>query len=212
MTSTAKDHIKAMHRVMKYCTATPNRGWEIKPERTWDGEDKNFEFRVSGRSDSDYAACTSTRRSVTGYVVKLEGAPVAVKSSMQKTVSLSVTESELMAGVHCAQEMLYTKRVLESMGLKVELPMVLEMDNKGAVDLANNWSVGGRTRHIETRQLFLRNLKEDGVMKIKWISGESNEADLFTKNLPGPLFNKHVKKYCGDDEYHTEKRVSWEDD
>ncbi len=45
----------------------------------------------------------------------------------------------------CAQDMLYTKNVLELMGLKVRLPMVLEMDNKGAVDLANNWSVGSRT-------------------------------------------------------------------
>jgi hypothetical protein len=34
------------------------------------------------------------------------------------------------------------------MGLKVKLPMILEMDNKGAVDLANNWIIGGRTRHV----------------------------------------------------------------
>ncbi len=32
----------------------------------------------------------------------------------------------------------YTKNVLESLGLKVKLPMVLEMDNQGAVYLANN--------------------------------------------------------------------------
>jgi hypothetical protein len=38
--------------------------------------------------------------------------------------------------------MLYVWNVLESMGFKVKLPMTLEMDNKGAVDLANNWSIG----------------------------------------------------------------------
>ncbi len=58
----------------------------------------------------------------------------------------------------CAQGMLYTKNVLESMGLKVKLPMILEMDNKKAVDLANNWSVGGQTRHVDVRQCFLREL------------------------------------------------------
>jgi hypothetical protein len=42
--------------------------------------------------------------------------------------------------------------VLESMGLNVKLPMALEIDNKGAVDLANNWSIGGRTRHVDARQ------------------------------------------------------------
>ncbi len=45
--------------------------------------------------------------------------------------------------------MLYMKNVLESLGLKVKLPMVLEMDNQGAVYLANNWSIGGRSRHID---------------------------------------------------------------
>jgi hypothetical protein len=34
--------------------------------------------------------------------------------------------------------MLYVRQILELMGLKVKLPMILEMDNKGAVDLANN--------------------------------------------------------------------------
>lgn len=149
-------------------------------------------------SDSDYAACKATRRSVTGYAVFMEGAPITVKSSMQKTVALSVTEAELMAGVTCAQDMLYARKVLESLDLKVKLPMLLEMDNKGAVDLANNWTVGGRTRHIETRQLFLRELKEEGVLSIKWKSGEDNPSDLFTKNLPGPIFRKHIETFCED--------------
>ena len=52
-------------------------------------------------------------------------------------------------------------KILESLELKVQLPMLIEMDNKGAVDMANNnWSVGGRTRHMETRQMFMRELKE----------------------------------------------------
>ena len=198
MSAVTSEHIDAMHRVMAYCVATPLRGWQLKPVREWDGKDKTFEFRLSGRSDSDYGACKVTRRSVSGTTTYLEGAPIAVKSSMQKTVALSVTEAELMAAVSCAQDMLYAKRILESMGLKVALPMKLEIDNKGAVDLINNWSVGGRTRHVETRQLFLRGLKEQGIFQITWVSGDDNEADLFTKNLPGPLFNKHRVMFNGE--------------
>jgi hypothetical protein len=37
----------------------------------------------------------------------------------------------------------------------MKLPMLLEMDNKGTVDLANNWSIGGHTRHIDVQQCFL---------------------------------------------------------
>jgi len=129
---------------------------------------------------------------VSGYVTYLMDALVTAKSAMQKVVALSVTEAELMSAVQCVQDMLYVMRVLESFGLTVKKTMMLEMDNKGAVDLANNWSVGGRTRHIETRQHFLRDLKEGGILKVTWIPGLEYEADLFTKNLAGPDFNKHA--------------------
>ena len=60
---------------------------------------------------------------------------------------MSVCEAELYAAYAVAQEMLYAKHAVESMGLKVELPMVLEMDNKGAIDHSNSWSVGGHMCH-----------------------------------------------------------------
>ena len=63
--------------------------------------------------------------------------------------------------------MLYVMHVLKSMGLTVQLPMVLEVDNQGAVNLANNWSVGGRTRHIDVRQCFLSLLKKAGILIVK---------------------------------------------
>ncbi len=71
------------------------------------------------------------------------------KSSAQKLVALSICEAEQTAGVLCAQDMLYVQNVLELMGLNVKLPMLLEMDNKGTVNLANNWSIGDCTRHVD---------------------------------------------------------------
>jgi hypothetical protein len=49
---------------------------------------------------------------------------------MQKSVTLLVTEAELVAATQCAQDMLFTIRVVESMGLKVKKPMILEVGNK----------------------------------------------------------------------------------
>ena len=123
-----------------------------------------------------------------------------MKSKMQGCVTLSVTEAELVSATHCAQDMLFIMRVMESIGLKVKKPMVLQVDNKGAMDLSNNWSVGGRTRHVDTRQYFLRELKEEGVVIVEWIPTNNNSTDLFTKNLSGPIFSKHVAVYCGTDD------------
>jgi len=60
---------------------------------------------------------------------------------MQNIVALSVTEAELIVATTTAQDMMYVKRLLESINLRVEMPMILEVDNKGAVDLINNFFV-----------------------------------------------------------------------
>jgi hypothetical protein len=79
--------------------------------------------------------------------------------------------------------------------------MILKVDNKGAHDIAHNWSVGGRTRHIDVRIHFLRELQKEGILILDWIPGDENASDLFTKNLQGPLFKKHATTFVGEDEY-----------
>jgi hypothetical protein len=70
-------------------------------------------------------------------------------------VALSSCEVELNAAVLCAQDMMYQKNTLESIRLKIELPMILEMDDKGSVNLVNSFSIGGHTGHIDVKQCFL---------------------------------------------------------
>ena len=53
-------------------------------------------------------------------------------------VSLSVTEAEGTARVMCPQDMLYTIQEIKLLGINVDKLMVLEMDNEGAVGLANS--------------------------------------------------------------------------
>jgi hypothetical protein len=130
-------HLKEMYRAMKYCVGTPNRGLFLKPTKKWD-KDSNFEFEITGRLDSNFAKDPERHRSVNGYSTFLCGASVTTRSRMQGSVTLDVTSAEFVSGTQCAQETLFNMRVLESMGLKVTKPMMLEMDNKGAVDLSKN--------------------------------------------------------------------------
>ena len=131
----------------------------------------------------------------------MNGSVTHWQSVTQRSVTLSVTEAEQSGCVACAQDMVYQKNVIESIGLQVELPMILECDNKGAVDLANNWTAGGQTRHVNVHQNWLRELKEEGILIVQWIPGSENDADMHTKNLGGPSFEKFCKVYYGHDEY-----------
>ena len=52
---------------------------------------------------------------------------------------------------------------------------------------------------MDVRQHFLRKLKEDRILIFKWIPGPTNDADLHTKYLAAPDFEKHVAVYTGKD-------------
>jgi hypothetical protein len=192
---------QALSRVMEYCVQTPKRGLYLKPEGVWDGKDKSYKFKVSGVSDSEHAKDVATRRSVGGHTVYLCGAPVLITSRMQRIVAVSVTEAELIEGCDCAQDMMYVMRLMTYMKLQVLLPMILLMDNQGAIDIINNWSSTGRTRHMDTKVKFARELKEANIIRFEWVSTKHNETDTQTKNLHGPDFKRCNEKYVGVDEY-----------
>eukprot|EP00804_Cyclotella_cryptica_P002709 CCRYP_009620-RA/>CCRYP_009620-RA protein AED:0.39 eAED:-0.09 QI:0/0/0/0.5/1/1/2/0/355 len=97
-----KAHWDAMCQCIRYVRATQTRGLVLKPTSVWDGKDKNFKFKIRGRSNSNYATDPESRRSITGTVVYLNDAPIVFSSATQKHVTLSVTEAELAAVNWCA--------------------------------------------------------------------------------------------------------------
>eukprot|EP00980_Cylindrotheca_fusiformis_P025025 scaffold12934_cov105-Cylindrotheca_fusiformis.AAC.1 len=86
------------------------------------------------------------------------------------------------------------------MRVKVELPIIVRVDNNGAIFMAENVSVSPRTKHIDVRYKFVNEFVEDGFIQIIFVRSEENDADLFTKNLGGELFEKHSKKMIEDRE------------
>jgi hypothetical protein len=81
---------------------------------------------------------------------------------------------------HAEQQQYYRDGACDTM----QKPMILYVDNNGANDLVDNWSIGGRTRHVEVRQYFLRELKEQGLISSVWTARIGMCGDLLTKNLP----------------------------
>jgi hypothetical protein len=57
---------------------------------------------------------------------------------------------------------------MESIGFLITKPTSLTIDNNGAVDYTNGWSVGGRMKHACIRLGFLWEMKEQGLMDVNW--------------------------------------------
>ena len=191
---------KVIQKTMTYIVRTNNRGLYLRTELTVRNPRTEC-FTITERTDRKHATNLETRKGLSGLEVTLNGSPMLMRSVGQKIIALLVTEEELIALTQCAQEMIHVMRLLELMKLKVSKPMILESDNKGALNICNSWTVGGRTTHIDTRCYFLRKLKEENIMELKWISGKENSVDLFTKNFPNPTHAKHTGYYCTDEEF-----------
>ena len=160
ITCANEGHYQAMLWVLLYCTVTPKQGLLLNPVGVWNSK-KGLQFLIKSHSDSDYAKCTDILRIITGCRAFFNGSPVIFKSATQITVSLSMTVAKGTAGVTCAQDMLYIMWVIKTLGLDVKKSIVLKIDNKGVVDLANNCSVGGCTRHVDVQSHFLWEPREE---------------------------------------------------
>ena len=135
-----------------------------------------------------------TRRSVSGYIIYVHGVPVQFRSKSQQSVTLSSTEAEWMALSEAVKDILFLKYLCESMGIRVERPITVRVDNMGAVFMSNNVTTSQRTKHIDIRSKFVREYVQDGIIIIKFVRSEDNDSDIMTKNLGSILHGRHSEK------------------
>jgi hypothetical protein len=184
---------KELRRLLKFVIDTKWRGLQIKPRLNDDEV-----WRIQAFSDSDYCADKETRRSVTGFIVYLLGVPISWKSKGQRGVVLSSTEAEYVAVSETVREIKFVIQILESMMLQIDYPVIVRVDNVGAIFLANNKTTNERTKHVDIRHHFVREYIEDGIIKIVFVKSKDNDSDIFTKNLTGEGYERHVQKFTSE--------------
>ena len=111
-----------------------------------------------------------------------------------KVVAQSSTEAEYIALSETAKEVKFVYQVLVSLGIKVKLPIIVRVDNLGAIFMSENVSVLQRTKHVDVRFRFVKQFTMEGFIKVIFVRSEENDADLFTKNLNGEKFKFHSNK------------------
>ena len=72
---------------------------------------------------------------------------------------------------------------MRSIGIHVELPVVVEVDNLGSIFLASNVGSSLRTKHVDIQFRFVREYYENGVTLVQFISTVQQRSDVITKNV-----------------------------
>ena len=173
------NNLQAARQLGQYLASTNKEGLILgikEPTKTEPGKD----VRINLYADASYGGESS--RSQSGSLTILYGAPVMWSSRRQDVVSMSITEAEYIACSETAKDSQWLQQFLKEIGMNPK--PVLHTDNEAALKLTKTQTFHRRTRHIEHRFHYIRELVDQGLIKIIGIKGKDNPADPLTKLLP----------------------------
>ena len=182
-----RSHLDAALRVIRYLKKQPGQGLLLESDS--DGQ-------VTAFCDADWASCPLTRKSVTGYMVKIDRSLISWKAKKQTTVSRSSAEAEYRSLASTVSELVWLLGLLKEVGTKVQVPVQVYSDSKAAIQIAANPVYHERTKHIEIDCHFIIEKLQKGLIKVEYISTKEQPADVLTKGL-SRLQHEHLLSKLG---------------
>lgn len=164
-----------LQHVLSYLHEHPDLGIRFTPE---DGT-------LHGVTDASW----EVRASTSGWIVYWHGAPLCWGSRKQKSTSLSSMEAEIIALSEGAKEVIHLRKFVRGLvpGYPSS-PTELGTDNKAARDLSYNPEHHNRSKHVERRHFFIRDMVEAQEITVPLVGTADNDADFFTKPLAPKRF------------------------
>src|SRR3981189_3041588 len=161
------EHWEAAKRVIRY----------LKGTRTHKLYLSGPSLTLSGFTDSNWAACVDTRRSISGYCFSLGSGLVSWAAHKQKTVSLSTCEAEYVATCESSKEAVWLRALLLGIGFEQKAPTCIQADNQAAIILTGDPSVHSRTKHIDIKVVYIRDCVVNKSIQMKYVNTTDNVAD-----------------------------------
>ena len=185
--------MKELKRLICFVDQTRDYGLRIEPK-----VEQMKEWVLKIYTDSDWAGDKNDRHSVSGYVIFVMGVAVLWKSRLQRVVSLSSSEAEYYAISEAAKDIKFVVQILNSIGINVNMPIIVHVDNVGAIFMSENVTATQRTKHIDVRYQYVREFIEEGFIKIIFVKSEYNKSTMFTKNVSQDIYYKHLDSFVLD--------------
>ena len=168
-------------RILRYLKGTKNLSLVFK-------KSVKMKTCLEGFADADWAS-NSDRKSYTGYLFKYSGNTISWGCYKQSCVALSSTEAEYIALSESCREAVYLSALLLELTCK-PCSVILYNDNQSAQRLVSNPVYHRRTKHIDVRYHYIRNVLEKRNIQIEYLSTDLMIADILTKPL---AFIKHSR-------------------
>ena len=156
-----------------------------------------YSLIYNGGSSAGLTACTNSDWGLdptshllqTGFYLKLADGLISWTSRPQKTIAYLSTEAEYMALSDCTCQVTWIQCLLGELGYKLNVIPICG-DNQGSIFMASNPVMEPCSKHIDICYHGIRESVMNGKVKLFFIDGAENPANLLTKNLPHEKFTK----------------------
>ncbi|PON61875.1 hypothetical protein PanWU01x14_142930 [Parasponia andersonii] len=111
-------------------------------------------------------------------------------------VTLLTIEAEFITTTTCACQGVCLRNFLEELYFKHERPTLIYCNNNSGIKPSKNLVLHGRSKHIDMKYHFLKNLCNDRILDLNYCKSKDQLADIMTKPLKLATFSR-LRKLLG---------------
>ncbi len=182
-------HCILVKRMLRYIAETINVDLTFKRSDYHEFNDQLLDDLID-YSDSDFAGLKVKRHSTEGYVFMLAEDAISHSFKQQFIIALSSCEVEYMILFEAAKEAIWIRQFLNELNFRNDQLVLIFADNKSAIDLIINPLYHKRTKHIEMRWHWIREMMNRKKITLKYLSISEMIADDLIKSLSISAFSK----------------------
>ncbi|XP_062118855.1 uncharacterized mitochondrial protein AtMg00810-like [Humulus lupulus] len=143
-----ESHISVVKRIIRYVNSTIDFGILFS---------KDTNTNLVCFSDVNWARNANDRNSTSGGCFFLGNNLISWHSKKKICVSLSTTEAEYIDAGSCCTQLLWMKQMMEDHGFDLKT-LTIFCDNTSSINISKNHVQHSRTKHIDIRHHFIREL------------------------------------------------------
>ena len=185
MHSPYEAHMNVVYKILQYLKGTPRKGLQFG---------KHDQFKIEAFTDVNWVGSIEDRRSTSGYCTFVFGNLITWRSKNQNVVARSSAEAEFRSIAHGICEVLWIKRVLEELKIRIHPLAMMYCDNKATISISYNPVHHDRTKHVEVDCHFIKEKIEQREICLTYVPSKSQIADVLTKGILRENFENNVDK------------------
>ncbi|KAK2417459.1 putative mitochondrial protein [Trifolium repens] len=173
-------HLTQVKRILKYVNGTSDYGIMYSHCEN---------STLYGYCDADWAGSADDRKSTSGGCFFLGNNLISWFSKKQNCVALSTAEAEYVAAGSSCSQLVWMKQMLKEYDVEQDA-LTLYCDNMSAINISKNPVQHSKTKHIDIRHHYIRDLVESKIVVLEHVGTKEQIADIFTKALDAVQFEK----------------------